>query len=91
MVNNHRVEVNLHSILIILIYHCLMVRVSFVTALTLQSKYTHKKVHVHIEACHVTAALSPTLLEIRRAKFDSHRYQHVKEAPQQSNKSSRKF
>ena len=48
-------------------------------------------VHGHIEECHVTAALSPNLLEIRRAKFDSHHSQHVKEAPQRSNKSSRIF
>ena len=39
-------------------------------------------VHGHIEECHVTAALSPNLLETRRAKFDSHHSQHVNEAPQ---------
>ena len=82
---------NLHLILIILICHCPMVRVSFVSALTRQSEYTRQKVHGHIESCRVTAALSPNLLEIRRAKFGSHHYQHVKESPQQSNKSSRKF
>ena len=90
MVHNHRVQMNLHLILIILIYHCPMVRVSFVSALTLQSEYTRQKLHGHIRACHVTAALSPNLLEIRRAKFDSHHSHHVKEAPLRSNKSSRR-
>ena len=55
-----------------------MVRVSFVSALTFQSEYTRQKVHDHIEACHVTAALSTNILGIRRAKFDSHHSQHVK-------------
>ena len=64
--------------MIILIYHCPMVRVSFVSVLTLQSEYTRQKVHSHIEVCHVTAALSTNILEIRRAKFDSHHSQHVK-------------
>ena len=75
---------NLHLILIILICHCPMVRVSLVSALTRQSKKTRQKVHNHIEACHVTAALSQNLLEIRRAKFDSHHPEHVKEAPQRN-------
>ena len=91
MVNNHQVKMNLHSILIILICHCPMVRVSFVSSLTRQSENMRQKVHCHIEACHVTAALYPNLLEIRRAEFDSHHSQHVKEAPQRSNKSSRRF
>ena len=91
MVHNHRFQMNLHLIPIILMYHCPMVRVSFVSALTLQSEYTRQKVHDHIEACHVTAALSTNILGIRRAKFDSHHSQHVKEAPQRSNKSSRRF
>ena len=64
-----------------------MVRVSFANKLKRQSDYTRQKVHGHIEACHVTAALYPNLLEIRRAEFDSHHSQHVKEAPQRSNKS----
>ena len=75
---------NLHSIPIILIRHCPMVRVSFVSALMRHSENTCQKLHSHIEACHVTAALSPNILEIRRAKFDSHHSQHVKEAPRQS-------
>ena len=75
---------NLHSILIILICHCPMVRVRFVSALTRQSEKTRQKGHNHIEACHVTAALSQNLLEIRRAKFDSHHSEHVKESPQQN-------
>ena len=91
MVNKHQVKMNLYSILIILIYHCPLVRVSFVSVLTLQSEYTRQKVHGHIEACHVTAALSTNILGIRRAKFDSHHSQHVKEAPQRSNKSNRRF
>ena len=37
---------------------------SFVSALTRQSENTHQKVHVHIEACHVTVELSPNILEI---------------------------
>ena len=82
MVNNHQVKINLHSTPIILICHCPMVRVIFVSALTRKSEYTRQNVHGHIEACHVTAALSPNLLEIRRTKFDSHHSQHVKEAPQ---------
>ena len=61
-----------------------MVRVSFVIALARQSENTRQKLHGHIDSCHVTAALSSNILEIRRAKFDSHHYQHVKEAPQQS-------
>ena len=81
MVNNHQVKTDLHLILINLICHFLMVRVRFVSALTRQSEYMHQKVHGHIEACHVTAVLSPNLLEIRRAKFDSHHSQHVKEVP----------
>ena len=84
MVNNHQVKINLQSIPIILICHCPMVRVIFVSALTCQSEYTHQKVYGHIEACHVTAALSPNLLEIRRAKFDLHHSQNVKEAPKRS-------
>ena len=79
---------NFHSIPIILIGHCPMVRVSFVSALTQlltrQRENTRQKVHGHIEACHVTAALSTNLLEIRCDKFDSNHYQHVKEAPQRS-------
>ena len=78
MVHNHQVKINLYSILIILIYCCPMVRVSFVSALTLQSEYTRQKVHGHIKACHIIAALSLNLLEIRHAKFDSHHSQHVK-------------
>ena len=91
MVNNQRFKMNLHSILIIFIYHCPMMRVSFVSELTHQSEYTHQKLHGLIDACHVTAVLYPNLLEIRRAKFDSHHSQHVKEAPQQSNKSNHRF
>ena len=78
MVNNHEVKINIHSIPIILICHCPMVRVSFVSSLTRQSENTRQKVHCHIEACHVTAALSLNLLDISRAKFDSHHSQHVK-------------
>ena len=91
MVNNQQVKMNLYSILIILICHCPMVRVSFVSALTHQREYTHQKLHGHIEACHVAAALSPNLLEIRCANFDSRHSQHVKEVPQGSNKSNRRF
>ena len=75
---------NLHSIPIILIRYFPVVRVSSVSALTRQIENTSQKVHSHIEAYHVTAELSTNLLEIRRAKFESHHYQHVKEAPQQS-------
>ena len=82
---------NFHSISIILICYCPMVRVSFVSSLTRQSECTRQNVYGHIEACHVTAALSTNILEIRRAKLDSHQYQHVKEAPQQSNKSNHRF
>ena len=89
LVNNHQVKINLHLIPIIFIRHCPMVIVSFVSALMRQSKNTHQKVHGHIEACHVTVALSPNILDIRCAKFDSHHSQHVKEAPQRSNKSNR--
>ena len=61
-----------------------MVHVSFVSALTRQSDNTRQKVHSHIKACHITAALSPNLLKIRCAKFDSNHSQHVNEVPQQS-------
>ena len=74
---------NFQSIPIILIRHCPMVRVSFVSALTRQSENTRQKLHDHIEPCHVKAAVSPNLLEIRRANFDLHQSQHVKETPQQ--------
>ena len=86
MVNNPQVKMNLHFILIVLICHFHMVRVSFVSALTRQSEYTRQKVHGHIEASRVTAEISPNILEIRRDKFDSHHSQHVKEAPQRRNK-----
>ena len=43
-----------------------------------------QKVHGHIEACHITAALSTNILEIRCVKFDSHHSQDVKEVPQRS-------
>ena len=68
MVNKHQVKIVLHSIPIILIFHCPMVRVSFVSALTRQSEYTRQKLYGPIEACHVITASSPNLLEIRRAK-----------------------
>ena len=70
LVNNHQVKMNLHLIPIILIRHFPMVRVSFVSALTRQSENTRQKVHVHIEACHVTVALYPNILDIRRANFE---------------------
>ena len=73
---------NLHSIPIILIHHCPVVSVNVFSALTRQSENMRQKMHGHIEVCHVTAALSPNLFEIRRANFGSHHYQHVKEAPQ---------
>ena len=78
MVNNHQVKMNLHSILINLINHCPMVRVSFVSVLTLQSEYTRQNMHGRIKACHIIAALSLNLLKIRRAKFYSHHSQHFK-------------
>ena len=82
---------NLHSIPIILIRHFPMVRVSFVSKLTRQSDNTRQKVHIHIEACHDTAALYPNLLDIRRAKFDSHHSQHAKEALQRSSHAQKRY
>ena len=62
MVNNHQVKMNIHSIPIIFIRHCPMVRVSFVSSLTRQSESMRQKLHGHIEACHITMELSLDLL-----------------------------